>query len=185
MKKILVLLLILISTNSFARIGNNYDFWIISQNDYNDIISKGKEVVLRRYIIIPSIDKNYKDIFESKDEKALLAKFSFILNKDKVSWIDRYIKNCDNSLDINHLINGLYDFSNNRYSQAIFHLEKLENKEYRFLQLLMIADCQFELLPDKKNYKSIIGSYQAAMDCTDNEQYKTITNNRIKYIKYL
>lgn len=183
-KKILILILVLISANSFARIGDNDNYWIISQNDYNDRISKGKDVVLRRYFVVPFIDKKYKDILETKDEKALLAKFLFMLNKNKVSWIDKYIKNCDHSLDINNLIKGLYYFSKMQYKQAIAHLEKLENKDYDFLQLLIMADCKYEMLQDKKNYKTIIGAYQAALDCTDNEQNKAIINNRIKYIKY-
>ncbi len=183
-KKLLILFLVLISAHSFARIGDNINYWIISQNDYNDRISNGKDVLLRRYFIVPSIDKKYKDILVTKEEKALLAKFSFMLNKNKASWIDKYIKNCDNSLDINNLLKGLYYFSKNQYNQAIIHLEKLENKKYRFLQLLIIADCRYEMLPDKKNFKTIIGAYQIALDCTDNEQNKAIINNRIKYIKY-
>lgn len=183
-KKILILFLVLISANSFARIGDNNNYWIISQNDYNDRLSKGKDVLLRRYFIVPSIDKKYKDILDINDEKALLAKFSFMLYKNKVSWIDKYINNCDNSLDINNLIKGLYYFSKAKYNQAIAHLEKFENKEYRFLQLLIIADCKYERLQDKKNYKTIIGAYQVALDCTDNKQNKAIVNYRIKYIKY-
>lgn len=183
-KKLLILFLLLISANSFARIGDNNNYWIISQKDYNERITKGKDVLLRRHIIVPSIDKMYKDILETSDEKALLAKFSFMLYKNKVSWIDKYIKNCDNSLDINNLIKGLYYFSKKQYNQAIAHLEKLENKEYRFLQLLLIADCRYEILQNKKDYKTIIGSYQVALDCTNNEQNKSIINNRIKFIKY-
>lgn len=183
-KKLLILFLVLISAQTFARIGDNINYWIISQNDYNDRIAKGKDVLLRRYFIVPSIDKKYKDVLETKDEKALLAKFSYMLTINKVSWMDKYINNCDNSLDINNLIKGLYCFSKKQYNQAILHLQKLENKEYRFLQLLIIADCQFEMLQDKKNYKKIIGAYQIALDCTDNEQNKAIINNRIKYIKY-
>ncbi len=183
-KKLLILFFVLISANSFARIGDNNNYWIISQNDYYNRISKGKDVLLKRYIIVPTIDKKFKDILETKDEKALLAKFSFMLNKNKASWIDKYIKGCDNSLDINNLIKGLYYFSKEQYDQAIASLEKLENKEYRFLQLLIIADCKYELLQDKKNYKTIIGVYQVALDYTDNEQNKSIIKNRIKYIKY-
>jgi len=147
-KKLLILFLVLISANSFARIGDNNNYWIISQNDYIERITKGKDVLFRRYFIVPAIDKNYKDILETKDEKALFAKFSFMLNKNKASWIDKYIKNCDNSLDINNLIKGLYYFSKKQYNQAITHLEKLENKEYRFLQLFIIADCKYEILQD-------------------------------------
>ena len=183
-KKTLILLFILISSQTYASIGDNSDFWIISHNDYSDRISKGKDVILRRYIVIPNFDKKYKDIFETKEEKALLAKFSFMLKKNKVTWIDKYIKDCDNSLDINNLIKGLYCISKKQYSQAIAHLEKSENDEFKFLKLLMIADCKYELLPDKKKYKSIISVYQIALDNTDNEQNKSIINNRIKYIKY-
>jgi hypothetical protein len=183
-KRTLILLLILISTNLFARIGDNNDYWIISQADYDARISKGKDVILRRYIIVPSIDKKYKNICETSDEKHLLAKFSFMLYINKVSWMDRYINNCDNTLDINNLIKGLYYFSKKQYSQAIANLERLENTEYKFLQLLMIADCKYEMLQDKKNVKTIIGAYQIAMDCAYNEQNKSIINNRIKYIKY-
>lgn len=184
-RKILILLLILISSHIFAGIGNNTDFWIVSQNEYSNRILKGKDVILRRYIVIPGFDKNYKDIFETTDENALLAKFSFMLKKNKSSLIEKYIKNCDNSSDINSLIKGLYYFSQNQYSQAIVYLEMPGNEEYKFLKLLLIADCKYELLHDKKNYKSIIGAYQNAMDNTDNDQNKSIINNRIKYIKYL
>lgn len=183
-RNVLILFLVLISAQSFARIGDNRNYWIISQNDYDDRISRGKDVLLRRYFIVPSVDKKYKDILETKDEKALLAKFSFMLNKNKNSWIDKYINNCDNSLDINNLIKGLYYFSKAQYNQAITHLEKIENMEYGFLQLLIIADCKYEMLPDKKNYKTIIGAYQVALDRTDNEQNKAIINNRIKFVKY-
>ena len=184
-RKILILLLILISSQVFARVGSNADFWILSQNEYRYRVLKGKDVLLRRYIVIPGFDKNYKDIFETTDENALLAKFSFMLKKNKSPLIEKYIKNCDNSLDINNLITGLYYFSKHQYSQAIDHLEMPGNEEYKFLKLLLIADCKYELLHDKKNYKSIIGAYQNAMDNTDNEQNKSILNNRIKYIKYL
>ncbi|HPW66483.1 MAG TPA: hypothetical protein PLS84_05305 [Salinivirgaceae bacterium] len=183
-KKLLILILILISANSFARIGDNDNYWIISQHDYNERIFNGKDVLFRRYLVVPYIDRKYKDILETKNEEALLAKFSFMLDRNKVSRIDKYINNCDNSLDINNLIKGLYFFSKKQYDQAIAHLEQLENKEYSFLQLLIIADCKYELLQDKKNYKTIIGAYQVALDCTDNEQNKAVINNRIKYIKY-
>ena len=183
-RKTLILFFILISSQTFSRVGSNSNFSIISQIEYNDRILKGKDVILKRYIVIPSIDKNFKDIFVTKNEKALLAKFSFMLNKNKNSFIEMYIRNCDSSLDINNLIKGLYYISKNKYSQAIVHLEKHNNEEYSFLKQLLIADCKYELLQDKNNYKSIIGLYQVAMDNTGNEQTKSIINNRIKYIKY-
>lgn len=176
--------MVLTSFQAFAKIGTNTDFWILSENEYNDRLLKGKDVVLRRYVVVPGIDKTYKDIFETTDEQALLAKFSFMIKKNKASLVEKYIQNCDHSLDINNLIKGLHFFSTNDYSQAIDHLEKFENEEYLFLKQLLIADCQYELLHNKKNYKSIMGAYQMAMDSTNYEQNKSIVSNRIKYIKY-
>lgn len=184
-KKLLVLFLVLISAQSYARIGDNGSYRIITQKEYNDKISKRKDAILKRYVVVPSFDKKYRGILETNDGEAILAKFSFMLYKNKVAWIKKYVRNCDNSLDINHLIKGLYYFSKKQYDQAIVHLEKYENTGFRFLQLLLIADCKFEMLQDKKNYKTIIGAYQSAYDCSDDEQNKTIINNRIKYIKYI
>ena len=183
-KKILIILLILISPKSFASIGDNSDFWIVSQNDYSKMVSKGQDVVLTRYIVVPDFDKKYKDILATNDEHALLAKFSFMLKKGNNARMDKYIKDCDVSLDINNLIKGLYYFSRKKYSHAIAYLEELNNEDFIFLKLLLIADCKSELQHDKKNYKSIIEAYQIAIDCTDNEQNKSIVNNRIKYIRY-
>lgn len=183
-RKILILLLVLTSFEAFAKIGANVDFWILSENEYNDRMQKGKDVVLRRYVVVPGIDKAYKDILETTDEKALLAKFSFMVQKNKGSLVEKYINSCDHSLDINNLIKGLYFFSENQYLQAITHLKKVEDDGYLFLKQLLIADCQYEMLHDKKNYKSIMGGYQVAMDATNHEQNKSIINNRIKYIKY-
>ena len=181
-KKILVLLIIFISSQSFA--GEYTDFWIVSQNDYNILVSKGKDVLLRRYIIVPDIDKKYKDIFETKDEEALLAKFSFMLKKSKMNRIDKYINACDNSLNVNNLIKGMYYFSKKQYIKAILYLEMSDNENFKFLKFLMIADCKYELIWDKKNFKPIIDAYQIVMDNTDSEQNKSIVKNRIKYVRY-
>jgi hypothetical protein len=184
LNRILLIFLILTSVNSFAGIGDNKGYWIISQNEYNALFSKGKDVRLRRYVVVSSFDKKYKDIFKTTDEQALLAKFSYMLYKNKASRIEKYIKNCNDSLDINNLIKGLYYFAKKQYNLAIPHLEKLKNKEYRFLQLLLIADCRSEMLYYQNKHQTIFEAYQVAFDSTDSEQNKTIIHIRIKYIKY-
>lgn len=99
-KRILTLILFLIPLQTFASIGDNTDFWIISQNDYVNRISKGKDVILRRYIVVPNIDKKFKNIFEIKDEKAILAKFSFMLKRNKNGWIEKYITAVQDKLNL-------------------------------------------------------------------------------------
>lgn len=184
MKKFLSLVLIFISFTAFSNIGMNPNYTIISQTDYEKRISKYKDVVLQRYIVVPDFDKNYKEIFDTKDEEALLSRFSYMLRKNKSRFIDRYIANCDDSKEINYLIKGLYFFSKGDYLQAMGCLEHIRAKDHEFLKYLLIADCKFELLINKSNFKSVIQAYQTALDIADNEQDKSIVNNRIKYIKY-
>ncbi|MDD3078665.1 MAG: hypothetical protein PHH37_06140 [Paludibacter sp.] len=183
-KRIFILLFILISTATFARIGNNNRFWIISQENYNKKVKNGQDVIFKRYVVVPAIDKNYKDILLTNDEPEILAKFSFMLMTNKRSWIIKYINNCDNSSDINNLITALYYFSEKEYAEAIVQLEKYNSEKYSFLKLLLIADSEYELLQDKRNYKSVIDRYQSAINNTNDFLYKTIINKRIRYIKY-
>lgn len=184
MKKILILFLILVSTQVFARIGENRDFWIISQSDFNKRISKGRDVTLRRYIVVPDFDRNFKEILETTDKQKVLAKFSFMLRRNKKVWIDKYIENQNNRLEKNELIKGLYYFSRKQYSNALIHFEKINNDEYAFLKYLLIADCKYELNYGSKDAKNSIELYQPAMDKSNNELEKLIINNRVKYIRY-
>jgi len=183
-KKLFFLLLTLISLQTFANIGINPDFWIISQKVYNNRVSKGKDVILYRYIIVADFDKNYKNIFNTKDEDALLSMFSYMLYKNKTSLIEKYIANYDPSLKINTLISAMYYFSKKEYSKSIAYLLTFENKKYSFLKQLLLADCNYELLSDKNNFNSVIKLYQDALDTAETEQYKALVNNRIKFIKY-
>jgi tetratricopeptide (TPR) repeat protein len=162
----------------------NKDFSIISQEDYNNRISKGKDVIIIRYLIVQDLDKKVEDIFVTKDEDAILSKFSYMLKKNMSSLIENYIMNHDTSIEINTLIRALYHFSKKQYSQSLSYLEKFENKKYSFLKLLLIADGNYELLSDKKNYKPVIELYQEALDNANIEQHKVLIINRIKYIKY-
>jgi len=178
-----LLFLLFISTQLFARIGDNNDFCIISQNEYNTLVSEGKDLVSERYIVVPAIDENFKDIHETRDEISKLAKFSFLLSKNKYELVDDILKNCNDTCNFTNLLKGFYYFSVNQYFQSISYLEKVENNDYKFLKLLLIADCKYEILQDKRRYNMVVAAYQQALDNTDNEQNKTIITNRIKYIK--
>jgi hypothetical protein len=183
-KKVLIIIFILISVQAFARIGENRDFWIISQSDFNNRISKGRDVTLRRYIVVPDFDKNFKEILEINDESGILAKFSFMLKKNKRAWIEKYIENYDSSLEINELILGMFYFSRKQYTDALNHFENIRNEEYMFLKYLLIADCKYELASEVNDFKTRIEVYQAAMDKSNSELERLIINNRIKFIRY-
>ncbi len=183
-RKIPLILLLFVSIQAYAGIGDDNDFLIISQNEYSALVSEGEDLTSRRYIIVPALDHNYKDLLQSKDETTMLAKFSYMLKENKEEWIYEFLKNCNDTCNFTNLLKGLYYFSVNQYFQSISYLEKFENNDYRFLKLLLIADCKYEILQDKRRYNRIIVDYQQALSSTDNEQYKSIVNNRIEYIKY-
>jgi len=183
-KSFLVILIILFSISLQAKVGINGGFYIISQADYEKRVLDGKDVAARRYIVVPFCDKHYKDIFVTKDEKALLSKFSYLLLKGKTKSLDKYIANCDTTLEINNFIKGLYHFSNMQYSIALTYFEKKGNRDFEFWKQLLIADCKYELLNDKKKYKPVLELYQKALDMSNDPINKGIVNNRIKYLKY-
>jgi hypothetical protein len=183
-KTLLILFFIIIPSYTFPGIGENKDYSIISQNDYSKLISRGRDVTLRRYLVVPNLDNNFKNIFDTTDERVALAKFSFMLRKNKRAWIEKYLENNDNSLGINDLIKGLYYFSKKQYTEALIHLGNFNNEENKFLKYLLIADCEYELLPGTEDYKTRIEVYQNAMNHAISELDRKIINNRIKYIRY-
>jgi len=107
-----------------------------------------------------------------------------MLKKNSENYIREYIMNYDSAIGINNLIASLYYFSRNDYAQARSYLEKFEDPDLNFLRLLLIADCTYELLINKKDFTEALNKYQVAFDSTEDELLKSIVNNRIKFIKY-
>lgn len=183
-KKFLLLVFIIIALPSIAKVGINKNYWIISQKEYGLRVSKGKDIILKRYIVVPEINSDFKTISNSDTEIVQLAKFSYLLQKNKTKYINNYIENCDKNKEINQLIQGLYYFSQLQYKKAIEVLTQFNNPDYQFLKYLLIADCKYELLLNKQDYKKVITDYQKALDIANAEKNKTLINNRIKFIKY-
>jgi tetratricopeptide (TPR) repeat protein len=182
--KVCVLLLLALSLQIRAQMGSNESFWIIAQDDFNERLEKHKDVVLRRYVVVPDIDKKFKQFSTDLNDSQWLAKFSFVLKKNKVPWIEKYMENLNPESEIYPLIKALYFFSKKQYQSALTSLQKLNSKDYEALKLLLIADCRYELLADKRDYKPVLEAYQQAIDKSPDEQNKLIINNRIKFIKY-
>lgn len=170
--------------NSFAKIGGNKEYYITTVAEYDQRIANNRDIVTRRYIIVPEFDKDYENILQTKDEDALLAKFSFLLKKANIAWMDKYIQYCDSSIDINRLIKGLYFFSKKEYALAINQLEEYKGEKHIFLKFLLLADCNYELSKGKSDKSILFKHYQLAMDTTENFQKKEMVRYRIKYIKY-
>jgi tetratricopeptide (TPR) repeat protein len=130
------------------------------------------------------MDKKFKQFSTNLNDAQWLAKFSYVLKKNKVLWIEKYMENINPESEIYPLIKALYFFSKKQYQSALTSLQTVNTTDYEALKLLLIADCRYELLPDKRNYKLVLEAYQQAIDKSPNEQNKLIVNNRIKFIKY-
>jgi hypothetical protein len=182
-KTLLFVVLFTLSYQGFCRIGDNRDFWLISLADFENRIAKGRDVTLRRYIVVPYFDKNHIDVLNKLDENATLAKFAFLLSKNRKKLIERYMKELLNRPE-NYLIKGLYFFSKKQYTSALSYLELINNKEFDFLKYLLIADCKYEIAIASKNGKPNVEIFQTAMDNSNNHLEKLIINNRVKHLKY-
>lgn len=183
-KRILALILFIVTVPVLAKVGENPDFWIMSQKEYDYRVSSGKDVILRRYIVVPHTDKSYKSILELDSDNDILYKFSYMLQKNKKRKISDYILNYDRNKEINFLIVGLYLFSQKQYSEAIKSFEQFNNPEYKFLKYLLIADCKYESLSIKSDYKTVLEHYQIALDIAQSDREKKLIKNRVKFIKY-
>lgn len=119
---LLVLLFVLLFlTTSLSPVGENRDFRITTENDFKERILSNKDLVFTRCLVVPAFDKKTKDIDETTDEQALLAKFTYLLSTNQRFKMEDYLKKCDNSLDINYLIRALYHLSLEQYTLTIDH----------------------------------------------------------------
>ncbi|MGE4287544.1 MAG: hypothetical protein AB7E36_02555 [Salinivirgaceae bacterium] len=182
--KACVLFLLMLSLQIQAQMGSNELYWIIAQDDFNERLEKHKDVVLRRYVVVPAMDKKFKQLSTDLNDSQWLAKFSFVLKKNKELWIEKYMEKLNPESEIYPLIKALYFFSKKQYQSALTSLQNVNTTDYEALKLLLIADCQYELLADKRDYKTVLKAYQQAIDNSPDEQNKLIINNRIKFIKY-
>lgn len=184
MKYRITLICLILSALVYAGIGNNNLYRIISRDDFNQKIIERKDVLSKRYLVFPSLDKNYRDVLTTGDESDQLAKFAYIFKIIRSEYVLEYINRLNPESPIFNLIKGLYFFSDSKYDNAIQSLKEYHGKEFEFLKLLLIADCWYEILPDKKDHQVAIKAYQQALDCTNDGVYKTLIQNRIKFLKY-
>lgn len=85
---------------------------------------------------------------------------------------------------VNHLIAGLFHVLKSEFQLADQELALYQGIAFVFIKNLLRADCRAELLQGGKDLKPIIQEYQAALDCTENENYRDLIRNRIKYLRY-
>ena len=185
MRKILLFILFSINFSTVAaKIGNNREYSIISVQDFDKRISNGRDAVLKRFILVPYMDRNYRDIFETNNPEATMAKFFYLLSINKRSWIERYMESVSTQHELVDLLKGLYFFSHEQYTSALSHLERVNNLEFEFLKSLLIADCKYELGVKANHGKPGVEIYQSVMDNAHNIFEKLLVNNRVKYVRY-
>lgn len=120
-KQLVLLFVLLFLTTSLSPVGENRDFRITTENDFKERIQNNKDLVFTRCLVVPAFDKKTKDINETTDKQALLAKFAYLLSTNQRFKMEDYLNTCDNSLEINQLFRALYHLSLEQYTLTIDH----------------------------------------------------------------
>lgn len=185
MKKFCLFLLLTILFNAAnSQTSGNQRYFLISESKYSQRLNKDKDVLFKRYIIIPDEVKDKNLLFKTGNPDSLLMGAVSLLMKGKSSKVEGYLKTCNMDVPVNHLIAGLFDVLKGDFQQADLELALYQGIAFVFIKNLLRADCRAELLRGGKDLKPIIQEYQAAIDCTENENYRDLIRNRIKYLRY-
>lgn len=184
MKLHLIILILLFSSSSFARIGRNKDFCLLSISEYITALDEGHNVMIPRCVVISDINPLYKTLSLDDADEELFYKVAYMLKKNKKKQIKDLFPITHDEREIFSLLNGLYYFSQKEYRFALMALEAYDGYAFQFLKYLLIADCDSELSMAGVNYSTLLNDFQLALDKAATEVEKGIIRNRIKYIRY-
>ncbi|MFT3740766.1 MAG: hypothetical protein QM786_18605 [Breznakibacter sp.] len=160
-------------------------FWLIQKSKYADRVDKGKDIVLKRYLVLPDHVKFKKgDPITDKSEEEILARFAFAAHKANEGLQDWIIDQMSEQKDFQNLLKGLRAFLENRFEGAKHYMGLYQGPSQSFLKQLVIADSYCETAIDPKNIKPLLEQYQIAFDNAPDELSKQLVNLRIKYLKY-
>lgn len=142
----------------------------------------------KKCITIPYDIKRGSIINQVESFDSILSCAISLCEASKCEALMKYIKNAKNintdTTAFNELLIGIYYFFLDDYSSAIGRLKKYKGVKYNFLQYLLIADSEYELLEDSNDWPEVIGDYQKAYDATDVFENKKLIEKRILYIRY-
>lgn len=167
-----------------SQTSGNQRYFLISESKYSQRLNKEKDVLFKRYIIVPDEVKDKNLLFETGNPDSLFMGAVSLLMNGKSSKVQGYLKTCNMEVPVNHLIAGLFHVLKSDFQQADRELGLYQGTAFVFTKNLLRADCRAELLQGGKDLKPIIQEYQAALDCTENENYRDLIRNRIKYLRY-
>jgi len=185
MKKICLFLFLTILFNTAdSQTTGNQRYFLISESKYSQRLNKDKDVLFKRYIIVPDEVKDKNLLFKTGNPDSLFMGAVSLLMNGKSSTVQGYLKTCNMEVPVNHLIAGLFHVLKGNFQQADQNLALYQGIAFLFIKNLLRADCSAELLQGEKDLKTIVQEYQAALDCTENENYRDLIRNRIKYLRY-
>lgn len=185
MKKFfLFLLLTILFKTADSQTTGNQRYFLISESKYSQRLNKEKDVLFKRYIIVPDEVQDKNLLFRTGNPDSLFLGAVSLLMNGKSSKVQVYLKTCNMEVPVNHLIAGLFHVLKGDFQQADQDLALYQGVAFVFIKNLLRADCRAELLQGGKDLKPIIQEYQVALDCTENENYRDLIRNRIKYLRY-
>jgi tetratricopeptide (TPR) repeat protein len=161
----------------------NYD--IISKEEYNKRLMKRKEVVLNKYIVIPAFPRKAEEVLlNTKNEDSILTASASLIKHGRSRELYSYLQKTKVDTGVYALVYGLYYMNKGKYANALTWFDKYKSGKYKSLVMLLIADCKYECLEDKKKYDDIMPYYQQALDFTSDSLYQDIIKNRFRFVRY-
>jgi tetratricopeptide (TPR) repeat protein len=178
-------MMLIIPQLTFGQFRKKSAYNLISKEEYNKRLLKKKEVVLNKYIVVPSFLKNADDKFTSSNNTdTIVMSAATSLKHGRVRFVRKYLENNNKDTGIFALVYGLYLINKGKYAEALIHLNNCNTTSYKSLVLLLSADCRYECLSDKSQYEEIIPFYQQALDASTDLQFRDIVLNRFRFVRY-
>ena len=88
-KRLLISICLLNSIPIFAKNWENKNFWLTTKSVNISKVEEHKDIVLKRYVVIPYADMEYEDINNSLTDIEILSKFAYMLKWNKRSIFQR------------------------------------------------------------------------------------------------
>jgi hypothetical protein len=111
-----------------------------------------------------------------------------LIQEKRYSQLEKYLTTVDKEDLYLPIANGLLKIYRKNYTAALADLKKNKRSDIQFLVDLLMVDCEYEITLGNTyelNYYVFLIKYQKILDTYQiTDFYKSIINNRIKFIRY-
>ena len=183
MVRYIVLFFVFCCCSTFAKIGVNRDYSVISEADYSMLNDAQRESSSAKYIIVSEVysRKVAKQIASFQSSDSIYLASLTLLSKGKSSFFREYLNTMDQNHELYHLLHGVYYLATLNYIEAQHYLESGSPDQFSFESKLLLADCK---MASATNQRVVFNLYQEAFDSTNSNACRFLIKDRIRRVKY-